>query len=72
MTVTSGQYSRSHTNPSAWPAQVNGSMTPTQQITMDVAINAGLALLSMKGILAVRIIWIISVCVSSDSTNQPV
>ena len=37
-----------------------------------VVINAGLALLSIKGILAVRMIWIMSVCVRSDSVNHPV
>ncbi len=43
----------------------------TQTIS-DVAIRAPLARLWMKGICAVRMMWMISVCVSSDSTNQPV
>ncbi len=37
-----------------------------------VAISGVLAWLWRKGILAVRMMWMISVWVSSDSTNQPV
>jgi hypothetical protein len=39
---------------------------------MVVVISAVLARLSRKGILAVRMIWMMSVWVSRDSTNQPV
>ena len=49
-----------------------GKVMPTAQMITVVAINAGLAWLSMNGIRAVRMIWMISVCVSRDSTNQPV
>jgi len=38
----------------------------------EVAISGQLALLSMNGILLVRMTWMISVWVKSDSTNQPV
>ena len=37
-----------------------------------VAISAPLARLCMKGILLVRMTWIMRVCVINDSTNQPV
>ena len=35
-------------------------------------VSALLARLWIKGILAVRMMWMMRVCVSSDSTNQPV
>ncbi len=37
-----------------------------------VVMSAVLARLWKNGILAVRIMWMIKVCVSRDSTNQPV
>jgi len=62
MAATAGQYSTGReTNPSEAPNQVKGSVIPTTQIASDVAIRAGLARLSTNGILAVRMIWMISV-----------
>ena len=40
--------------------------------TTVVAISGQLARLWRNGIRFVRMTWMISVCVSSDSTNQPV
>ena len=37
-----------------------------------VTVNGQLARLWMNGIRLVRMTWMMSVCVSSDSTNQPV
>jgi len=37
-----------------------------------VAVSAQLARLCRKGILFVRMTWMMSVCVIKDSTNQPV
>jgi hypothetical protein len=45
---------------------------PTSMMTKVVRFNVQLARLCRKGILFVRITWMMSVCVSSDSTNQPV
>ena len=42
------------------------------QMIADVAMRAALALLSKKGIFAVRMIWMMRVCVSRGSTNYPV
>ena len=50
----------------------NGSQMPIPITTALVTINGQLARLCKKGILFVRITWMISVCVSSDSMNQPV
>ena len=41
-------------------------------ITTVVTISGQLARLWRNGIRLVRMMWMISVCVSSDSTNQPV
>ncbi len=41
-------------------------------ISTVVTINGQLAWLWIKGMRLVRIMWMISVCVNSDSTNQPV
>lgn len=38
----------------------------------EVPISGQLARLCRNGILLVRITWMISVCVNSDSTNHPV
>ena len=73
MAATSGQYSQgSGVNPSADPAHVKGSVIPTTQMMIVVATRAILARLSMMGIFAVLMMWIISVCVRRDSTNHPV
>ncbi len=54
--ATKGQYSRGRgVKPKVAPTHVKGSAMPTMQIVMLVAINAELARLSIKGILAVRI-----------------
>jgi hypothetical protein len=37
-----------------------------------VTVSAQLARLCKKGILFVRMMWMMSVCVINDSTNQPV
>ena len=50
----------------------NGSQTPTAMMIAVVTISGQLAQLCRNGIRLVRMMWMISVCVSSDSTNQPV
>ena len=45
---------------------------PMAHTTIVVAIRGVLARLWMKGIFAVRMIWMINVCVKSDTTNQPI
>ena len=50
----------------------NGSHMPTIMTIMVMVITGQLARLWMKGMRLVRMMWMISVCVSSDSTNQPV
>ena len=56
----------------AAPRGVNGSAMPIVAITSVVMMRGRLARLSKNGILAVRMMWMMSVCVSRDSTNQPV
>jgi hypothetical protein len=51
---------------------VKGNVIPTVQMITVVAIREGLAWLSMNGILAVLIMWMIRVWVRRDSTNHPV
>ena len=41
-------------------------------MTAVVTVSGQLAQLCRKGILLVRMTWMMSVCVRSDSTNQPV
>ena len=60
------------TNPNHTPIGENGNHIPTSMIAAEVMTSGQLARLWMKGILFVRITWIIRVCVSNDSTNQPV
>ena len=60
------------TNPKCTPKGRNGMTRPRVTIYIDVNISGWLGLLSMKGIFPVRMIWITSVCVHSDSRNQPV
>ncbi len=52
-------------------AGVNGRMSPTATKASVVSTSGPLGLL-LNGLLAVRITKITSVCVASDSTNQPV
>ena len=59
-------------NPSAEPAQVKGNVIPIVQMITVVAMSAGLAWLSMNGILAVLMMWMMRVWVRRDSTNHPV
>ena len=59
-------------NPSQGPIGEEGSQTPIAMMTAVVAINGQLARLWRNGIRLVRMMWIMSVCVSRDSTNQPV
>src|ERR1700730_624001 len=59
-------------NFNASPTGVKGSAMPIAQIMTVVAIRAGLAWLSKNGIFAVGRMGMMSVCVSRDSTNQPV
>jgi hypothetical protein len=59
-------------NFNASPMGVKGSAMPIAQMMRLVVISAGLARLCRKGIFAVRMMWMMSVCVSRDSTNQPV
>ena len=49
----------------------NGSQTPIAITVAVLTSTIGVAVLWMKGILSVRIMWTISVCVSSPTTNQP-
>src|SRR5450759_5030293 len=62
----------SGTNPSVFAKGETVSQAPTATMITDVRMRGQLARLSMKGILLVRITWMISVWVKSDSTNQPV
>ncbi len=59
-------------SPSAGANGENGSHTPTAQMMTVIASSVRLGRLSTKGMRPVRITWTISVCDSSDSTNQPV
>ena len=61
----------SGTKPRKPPSQVNGRAIPTAPTTMVVVMSAALARLSRNGIFAVRMMWMMSVWVSRDSTNQP-
>ena len=73
MIASSSQYSGgSGTNPSVSARGETVSQAPTATMISDVAISGRLARLWMNGILCVRITWMISVWVKSDSTNQPV
>ena len=56
----------------AGPKGVKGNTIPTPMMTTVVTVNGQLARLWKNGIRLVRMMWMISVCVISDSTNQPV
>jgi len=60
------------TNPKGLASGENGIINPVVTINNEVKIKNLLGLLSMKGILPVRMICMTSVCVQSDSKNQPV
>src|SRR5450756_709510 len=62
----------SGTNPSVFAKGETVSQAPTATMITDVRMRGQLARLSMKGILLVRMTWMINVWVKSDSTNQPV
>jgi hypothetical protein len=49
-----------------------GSQIPNAMTANVVNVSARLAWLWIKGILLVRMTWMMSVCVINDSTNQPV
>jgi len=57
------------TKPRKLATQENGSAIPIAAITIVVVISAALARLSRNEILAVRMIWMMKVWVSRDSTN---
>ena len=59
-------------NPSQGAIGEKGSQAPNPMMTAVVTVNGQLAQLCRKGIRLVRMTWMMSVCVSSDSTNQPV
>ena len=50
----------------------NGRYAPMAMTVAEVRMSGQLARLWMKGILFVRMTWMMRVCVSNDSTNQPV
>ena len=58
--------------PSAEAKGEYGSHIPRAMMDTVVAVSAQLARLCRKGILFVRMTWMMSVCVIKDSTNQPV
>ena len=62
----------SATNPKRSGKGRDGHQAPTAMITARSTISGQLARLCRNGILLVRMMWMISVWVSSDSTNQPV
>ena len=49
-----------------------GSQAPIAMMTAVVTVNGQLAQLCRNGMRLVRMTWMMSVWVSSDSTNQPV
>src|SRR5450756_658150 len=62
----------SGTNPSVFASGDTVSQAPATTMMTDVRMSGQLARLWMNGILLVRMTWMISVWVKSDSTNQPV
>ena len=73
MSIRIGQYNSGRcVKPSAEATGEYGSNIPKAIIDKVVAVSAQLARLCIKGILLVRMTWMISVCVINDSTNQPV
>src|ERR1035437_224270 len=59
-------------NPSVFAKGETVSQEPAPTMIREVMISGQLARLSKKGILLVRMTWMIRVWVKSDSTNQPV
>src|ERR1700730_19102144 len=73
VSIRIGQYNRGRcVKPSAEAKGEYGSHIPKAMIDNVVTVSAQLARLCRKGILFVRITWMMSVCVINDSTNQPV
>ena len=62
----------SGTNPSVLTRGETVSQAPAATMIKEVRMSGQLARLWMNGILLVRMTWMISVWVKSDSTNQPV
>src|ERR1017187_2764379 len=62
----------SGTKPSVVANGETVSQAPAATIIMEVRMSGQLAQLWMNGILLVRMTWMMSVWVKSDSTNQPV
>jgi len=60
------------TKPKKLASQEHGKAIPIAAMMRVVVMSAVLARLWNNGIVAVRIIWMIKVWVSRDSTNQPV
>ena len=59
-------------NPNRAPSGDCTSQIPRALTTAVVAVSAVLARVCKNGIRSVRITWMMNVCVTSDSTNQPV
>src|SRR5450759_2513065 len=73
MMARNSQYSGgSGTNPSVFARGETVSQAPAATMITEVRMSGQLARLWMNGILFVRITWMMSVWVKSDSTNQPV
>jgi hypothetical protein len=65
-----GQYNRGRcVKPSAEAMGEYGNQTANAMMTSVVSVSAQLARLCSKGLLLVRMTWMMSVCVISDSTN---
>ena len=60
------------TNPNGFANGEKGMMKPIVIIKREVATKNVLGLLSIKGLLPVRMMCMTSVCVQSDSKNQQV
>lgn len=71
--MSNGQYRCGRrVKPSTGPKGEDGSQTPSNMIAAVVTMSGVLARVWRKGIRLVRMTWMMSVCVSSDSTNHPV
>src|SRR5450755_1249807 len=66
------QFGGSGTKPEKLASQEYGRAIPIAAMMRVVVMSAVLAGLCKNGTFAVRIIWMIKVWVSRDSTNQPV
>src|SRR5579883_3487803 len=71
--ATNGQYARGRAvKPRAGANGEYGSHTPTAMMASVVRVSGRLARLCKNGTRFVRMTWMMSVCVRSDSTNHPV